>query len=89
MSKNPNLLDAHILPEFEFTLRDEVITKLLDFVECPMLKVSSENIIIFNKQCYDRDSWVKWIAFQDDVNIKSRIADIIHLGWETYFRYSF
>ena len=53
MSDKASCLDKRILPEFEFTLRNEVIMNLLDFIECPMLKETSQDMIICNKQCCD------------------------------------
>ena len=70
MSNKSSRLDKPILPEYEFTLRDEVVSKLLDFTECPILKEQSKSMVIFNKQCYDYDKWVMWLDVQDEVNAK-------------------
>ena len=45
---------------------------LLDFVECPILKDFSDDMIIFNNQCYDYERWSKWLDVQDKVNEKKR-----------------
>ena len=70
MSNQSSRLDNPILAEYEFTLRDEVVSKLLDFVECPILKEESQCMVIFNKQCYDYEKWVMWLDVQDEVNAK-------------------
>ena len=72
MSDKALRLDKRILPEFEFTLRDEVIKNLLDFVECPLLKDYSRDMIIFNKQSYDFERWDKWLDIQKENNQTKR-----------------
>ena len=65
-------LDRQVLPEYEFTMRDEVILNLLDFIECPILKEFSEDMIIFNQQCYDYERWSRWLDVQNTVNDDKR-----------------
>ena len=56
MSGQLSHLERRILSEFDFTLRDEVVNKLLDFVKSPIPKDFPNNMVIFNKQCqnYER-----------------------------------
>ena len=56
MSASVSRLDQGILPDYEFTLRDKVVTQLLDFIRCPILMEISPDKIIFRKQCYNMDS---------------------------------
>ena len=74
MSDEPSRLDKRLLPEYEFTLRDEVVLNLLDFVECPMLKDFPDDIIILNKQCYDFERWDRWLDVQNEVNQGKRAS---------------
>ena len=70
MSGTSNRLDHRILAEYEFILRDEVITQLLSFIECHIMKECTDIMIIFNNQCYDKPSWKKYLATQDEYNLK-------------------
>ena len=68
MSEKATRLDRRILDEFEFSLRDDVIQNLLDFVECPLLKNFSKDMVIFNQQCYDFERFDKWLVIQQENN---------------------
>ena len=72
MSGTAHRLDHRILPEFDYTLRDEVITQLLQFIECPISQEFTSDMIIFNHQCYDKDNWVKHLAVSDEYNLGRR-----------------
>ena len=72
MSGTAHRLDHRILPEFDFTLRDEVITQLLQFIECPISQEATSDMVIFNHQCYDKDNWVKHLAVSDEYNLGRR-----------------
>ena len=65
-------LDQRILPDYEFTLRDEVIIQLLDFIRCPTLMEVSPDSVIFRKQCYNRNSWMRWLDEENEWDMGRR-----------------
>ena len=72
MSGTAHRLDHCILPEFDYNLRDEVITQLLQLIECPISQKIASNIVIFNHECYDKDNLVKHLAVSDEYNLGRR-----------------
>jgi hypothetical protein len=50
---------------------------LLDFVEYPLFKDYSRDMVIFNKQCYDFERWDKWLDIQKE---KNDIKVVLHIA---------
>ena len=50
-------LDTRIIPLLEYTRRDEIIFSLLDIIKCPIIIGTSEDMVIFNHQFYDREAF--------------------------------
>ena len=61
MSTSSSCLDQRILPDYEFALRDEVVTQLSDFIRCPILMEVALDSTIIHKQYYNKESWIKWL----------------------------
>ena len=57
MSASLSRLEQYILPDYELTLRDEIVTQLLDYIQCLIKREVENDNIHFRKQCYQRDSW--------------------------------
>ena len=50
-------LDNCLFPGVNFTHWDEITFDLVDIIKCPILLESSGNMVIFNQQFYDRESF--------------------------------
>ena len=50
-------LDTRVNPSIDYTRRDEFVDAIIDLVTCPILREPSSNMVIFNLQCYDRESF--------------------------------
>ena len=72
MSASVPRFDQHILSDYEFTLHDEVVIQLLDFIRCRILMEVSPVNAIFRKQCYDKDSWIRWLDEENEWNMGRR-----------------
>ena len=46
MSRFTDRLDHPVLPEFEYTLHDEIITQLLEFIECDIERKTTDDMSI-------------------------------------------
>ena len=63
-----NRLKNRVFPEIEYTLHDDIVTQLLAVTVCPITQESSDNCIIFNHQCYDKDAWEKHVRTEQREN---------------------
>ena len=50
-------LSRRVDPAHDFTYRDELMITLEDLIKCPILLDTSDDMIIFNLQCYDKASF--------------------------------
>ena len=50
-------LDA-IDPQYDFTRGDEIVLTLSDLIKCPILLEASFDMIVFNNQCYNTQSFM-------------------------------
>ena len=57
-------LDQRIIPSLEYTRRDEITFSLLGIIECPIIIGTSDNMVIFNHQFYDREAFDKHRRFE-------------------------
>ena len=48
-------LDTRLVLEINFTVKDDAILALVDMAKCPIALDISNEMIIFNNQCYDRE----------------------------------
>ena len=68
MSSVDDRLDCHISPEFNYPIRGEFITQLLEFIEYPIVKETFSNMLIFNHHCYKKNSRKRHLQVMDDLN---------------------
>ena len=50
-------LNTHLTPSINYTRRDEIIFNIMDFIKCPILLDTTNEMIIFNHQFYNKDSF--------------------------------
>ena len=46
-------LDQRLQPDFNYTKRDKLIDSMIDMITCPIKMEITEQMAIFNNQCYD------------------------------------
>ena len=52
-------LDRRLIPGVDFTRRDEITFDLVYVIKCPIALVPSNDMVIFNHQFYDRESFAE------------------------------
>ena len=50
-------LDIHLIDHIDYSRRDEIVFGLMDVIKCPILLGSSDTMVIFNNQFYDRNAF--------------------------------
>jgi len=70
-------LDQRIIPSLEYTRRDEITFSLLGIIECPIIIGTSDNMIIFNHQFYDREAFDKHRRFEQIAQERLIASDYI------------
>ena len=53
----PIAIEDRINPEIDYTRKDKCVDVMVELITCPILRESSGNMIIFNSQCYGRESF--------------------------------
>ena len=54
-------MNQRVVEAVNYTVYDETVTHLLDVTKCSITMDTSDNNVIFNHQCYDKDAWCKHI----------------------------
>ena len=61
-------LSNRVNAEEDFTLRDEIMLAFEDLIKCPILLDNSSEMIIFNLQCYDKQSFDTYKQGEEERN---------------------
>ena len=74
-------LNNCLFPGVDFTCRDEITFDLVDIMKCPILLESSGDMVIFNQQFYDRESFDSHRRMeQTDDERRIRRGDVDHVS---------
>ena len=53
-----------IIADIDYTVRDDIIDQLINFTTCPIKQETTDDMVLFHDQCYDRED------FQEHVNLE-------------------
>ena len=65
---NRDRLKQRVIADVDFTIHDEIVSQLLTVIECPILKDVSDDNVMFNHQCYDRNAWIQHVQCEQRMN---------------------